>query len=385
MKVSLFNFHLPEGNIALRPAAPRESARLLHICPPDGLSDYHVGDLPALLQPGDALVFNDTKVIPARLSGIRRRAPSKPKDKNETAETEEGIAHIQVTLHMRAGADSWRAFVKPARRLKQGEEIIFAAAAANSAAQNIEPAANAAESLTALVEEKGEAGEMLLRFNRSGAELDAAIARFGYMPLPPYIAARRREDAQDKKDYQTIYAREEGAVAAPTAGLHFTPALLAALQARGVESHFITLHVGAGTFLPVKAADTKDHKMHSEIGAISAETAAQLEAVKARGGKIIAVGTTALRLLESAADADGRLQAWQGATDIFITPGYRFKYVDRLMTNFHLPQSTLFMLTAAFSGLELMQKAYAHAVQSGYRFYSYGDASLLDLAQEKQS
>jgi len=378
MKVDLFDFHLPEGNIALRPAVPRESARLLRVMPPNNLADYHIADLPQLLRPGDALVFNDTKVIPAQLEGKRFRAAA---ERQATGDSEEagqpqGVAHIHANLHMRAGADSWRAFVKPARRLEVGEEIIWQMRHAPAD----EAAAGDAIAFTARVEEKGEAGEMLLRFNKSGAELDAAIALYGHMPLPPYIAARRPEDAQDKRDYQTIYAREKGAVAAPTAGLHFTPALMDALRARGVEEHFVTLHVGAGTFLPVKAADTQNHKMHSEIGHISAETAAALEAVKARGGKIIAVGTTSLRLLESASDAQGHLAAWAGATDIFITPGYRFKYVDRLMTNFHLPRSTLFMLVSAFSGLELMQKAYAHAVAGGYRFYSYGDACLLDPA-----
>jgi len=382
MKVDRFDFYLPEDNIALRPASPRESARLLRIMPPDRLMDYHVRDLPRLLQPGDALVFNDTKVIPARLQGQRRRpaGQSAAAGGQEPAAADYSIAHISITLHQRVSGDQWRAFVKPARRLRLGEEIVFTPAFAplpGSAGKGKPPAA-----LIAQIAEKGEGGDMLLRFNRSGAGLDTALEHFGAMPLPPYIAARRAVEPQDSRDYQTVYARAEGAVAAPTAGLHFTPALLAALAERGVEQHFITLHVGAGTFLPVKAEDTENHKMHAETGLITAETAEKLQKVKARGGKIIAVGTTALRLLESAAAPDGRLSAWSGATDIFITPGYQFRFVDQLLSNFHLPRSTLFMLVAAFSGLDLMQKAYAHAIKSGYRFYSYGDTALLDLAQD---
>jgi len=354
MNIDLFDFDLPEDNIALRPAVPREAARLLHVTPPQDFTDLQVGDLPSLLQPGDALVFNDTKVIPARLEGERHR--------------DGAVAHIGATLHMRMGADRWKAFVRPAKRLRQGEKIVFAR---NDTV------------LTAQVAEKGEAGEMLLVFDRSGAALDSAIALIGHMPLPPYIAARRAEDAQDASDYQTVYAREEGAVAAPTAGLHFTESLLAAIRQRGVEEHFVTLHVGAGTFLPVKVDDTDNHKMHAEIGHIEAETARKLMEVKARGGRIVAVGTTALRLLESAANEQGELRAWSGATDIFITPGYSFCFVDRLITNFHLPRSTLFMLVSAFSGLETMQAAYAHAIKNGYRFYSYGDTSLLEKADNK--
>jgi len=349
MNVDLFDFDLPEDKIALRPALPREAARLLHVAPSQPFGDFHVRDLPALIQPGDALVFNDTKVIPARLEGKRRR--------------DGAVAHIGATLHMRIAPDSWKAFVRPAKRLRQGETIIFSGCSAE---------------LAATVAEKGDAGEMVLVFDRAGAALDAAIACVGHMPLPPYIAARRAEDAQDKTDYQTVYAREEGAVAAPTAGLHFTADLLEKLKGRGIEQHFITLHVGAGTFLPVKADDTQDHKMHAEIGHIDAATAARLMAVKTRGGRIIAVGTTALRLLESAASQTGRLEAWSGATDIFITPGYPFRFVDGLVTNFHLPRSTLFMLVSAFSGLETMKAAYRHAVENGYRFYSYGDTSLLE-------
>lgn len=362
MKVDAFDFQLPEENIALHPFVPREAARLLRITPPNSLADYHIGDLPQLLRPGDALVLNDTKVIPARLNGKRLRPAA--------AENAAAVS-IGVNLHQRAGSDSWRAFVKPARRLRLGDEIIFAAA----------DKAAALPGLAAQVAEKGEAGEMLLRFDKAGAALDAALAEWGQMPLPPYIAGRRAIAPQDKRDYQTIFAREAGAVAAPTAGLHFTPHLLAALRDRGVELHFVTLHVGAGTFLPVKADDTKNHKMHSESGVIDAPTAEKLQKVKERGGKIIAVGTTALRVLETAASADGHLRAWAGATDIFITPGYRFRFVDRLLTNFHLPRSTLFMLVSAFSGLELMQKAYRRAIEKYYRFYSYGDACLLDKAE----
>ncbi|WP_182418925.1 tRNA preQ1(34) S-adenosylmethionine ribosyltransferase-isomerase QueA [Bartonella sp. HY038] len=348
MNVDLFDFELPESHIALRPLVPREAAKLLVVDESHIPSDFHIGDLPQLLRAGDALVFNDTKVIPARLEGTRTRG--------------EAVAHIGATLHMRMSPNSWKAFVRPAKRLNEGEIIVFS---------------KADQRLEAQVSEKGEAGEMLLTFDKSGAELDSAIAFIGHMPLPPYIAARRGEDAQDTKDYQTVFAREEGAVAAPTAGLHFTNSLLDSLKEKGLEQHFVTLHVGAGTFLPVKVDDTIDHKMHSEIGHISQEVADHLNAVRARGGRIVAVGTTALRLLESAAKDDGSLAAWSGATDIFITPGYRFKIVDQLITNFHLPRSTLFMLVSAFAGLDVMKNAYMHAIDNDYRFYSYGDSSLL--------
>lgn len=388
MNVDLFEFDLPEDNIALRPAVPRGTARLLHIAPSQPLGDFHMRDLPALLRPGDALVFNDTRVIPARLEGKRHR--------------DGAVAHIGAMLHMRVAPDSWEAFVRPAKRLRQGEKIIFSrnrtfpvkaettfASGQCGRLKNLKPAhclneqwAGSDINLVASVAEKGDAGEMLLVFDRAGAMLDAAIALVGHVPLPPYIAARRAEDAQDRIDYQTIYAREEGAVAAPTAGLHFTADLLEKLKEHGIEEHFVTLHVGAGTFLPVKTEDTEDHKMHAETGHIDAATAARLMAVKARGGRVVAVGTTALRLLESAASTTGQLKAWSGATDIFITPGYRFRFVDRLITNFHLPRSTLFMLVSAFSGLETMKAAYKHAVENGYRFYSYGDASLLERFPE---
>ena len=357
MLTSLFEFHLPPELIALRPAEPRDSARMLAINPGHPPQDDFIKNLPAFLAPGDALVVNDTRVIPARLTGFRQRGSAS--------------ARIEVTLHQRTAPDQWRAFVRPAKKLNVGEIVRFGAAG--------EGVACLAGTLDAQVLDKGGDGEILFGFDFSGIILDEAIGRFGQMPLPPYIAARRGEDARDQSDYQTLFAQNPGAVAAPTAGLHFTPALLAAIEARGVEVHRVTLHVGAGTFLPVKVDDTADHKMHSETGHISAETAAALRAVKARGGKVVAVGTTALRVLESAA-AGGQLQAFSGDTAIFITPGYRFRVVDRLLTNFHLPRSTLFMLVCAFSGLETMQAAYAHAMQAGYRFYSYGDACLLARA-----
>ena len=358
MRVDLFDFDLPEERIALRPAEPRDSARMLVVRPGEELEDRHVGDLPSLLQPGDLLVFNDTKVIPAQLKGIRRRG--------------EAAAHVDATLHMRTGADRWLAFVRPGKRVAAGDRIHFGHDG-NSCFLG---------ALDATVIEKGEGGEVLLGFDLSGPVLDEALHAVGHIPLPPYIASKRPDDARDQIDYQTVYAREEGAVAAPTAGLHFTPALFEALDRRGIERHFVTLHVGAGTFLPVKADDTADHKMHAEIGHVSAETADAINRARAEGRRIVAVGTTSLRLLESAAGEDGGLAAWSGPTDIFITPGYRFRAVDALMTNFHLPRSTLFMLVSAFCGLETMRAAYAHAIENRYRFYSYGDASLLFRVEE---
>ena len=355
MQVDLFDFELPEKQIALRPAVPRESARLLHVGKGGVLEDLHVRDLPSLLKKGDALVFNDTKVIKAQLQGERRRGAA--------------IAHIGATLHKRVSPNEWLAFVRPAKRLKIGETIVF-----NKQDRSL----GDNDKLVATVREKGENGEMLLEFDKSGAELDREIALIGHMPLPPYIALKRGEDKRDETDYQTVYAREEGAVAAPTAGLHFTKDLMQQIKDRGVEEYFVTLHVGAGTFLPVKVDDTKDHKMHSEIGHIDQQTADALMAVKKRGNRVIAVGTTAMRLLESAADENGQLDAWAGSTDIFITPGYHFRFVDCLMTNFHLPRSTLFMLVSAFSGLDAMKHAYQHAIETGYRFYSYGDTSFLE-------
>ncbi|SFB44247.1 S-adenosylmethionine:tRNA ribosyltransferase-isomerase [Rhizobium sp. NFR07] len=356
MRVDLFDFDLPEENIALRPASPRDSARFLVVRPDSDpvLADHRVSELADFLKPGDALVFNDTKVIPAQLEGVRHREGA-------------GGQQVSATLHMRTAADVWKAFAKPGKRIKIGDRIEFGHSGDTCLLG----------SLTATVEEKGEGGEVTLRFDLSGPALDEAIMSVGHIPLPPYIAAKRAEDAKDRQDYQTIYAREKGAVAAPTAGLHFTPDLFASLDAAGIERHFVTLHVGAGTFLPMKVDDTVDHKMHQEIGYVSAETAEKLNAVKARGGRIVCVGTTSLRLIESAAIDDGMIEPWTGPTGIFITPGYRFKAVDMLMTNFHLPKSTLFMLVSAFSGLETMQSAYAHAIQVGYRFYSYGDSSLL--------
>lgn len=350
MRVDEFDFELPNDRIALRPARPRDAARMLVVRPGADaeLSDHGVRDLPALLEPGDALVFNDTKVIPAQLEGTRDR--------------DGVVSGIAATLHMRTGADRWKAFARPAKKLQAGDRIVFEGGGAH---------------LTATVFEKADGGEVLLVFDRSGADLDTAIAAVGHVPLPPYIAQKRGEEDQDKSDYQTIYAEKEGAVAAPTAGLHFTPDLLRALEARGVEQHKVTLHVGAGTFLPVKVDDTDDHHMHAEWGEVSGTTAAALRAVKARGNKVVSVGTTSLRILESAAQGTDGLTAFSGETSIFITPCYRFRAIDALMTNFHLPRSTLFMLVSALSGLDVMRRAYAHAVDRNYRFYSYGDASLL--------
>jgi S-adenosylmethionine:tRNA ribosyltransferase-isomerase len=350
MRLSDFDFDLPDGLIALRPANPRDAARLLVVRPGEALLDQVVRDLTAHLRPGDALVFNDTRVIPARLNGIRARDGQ--------------VVKVEATLHQRRAPDRWTAFMKPGKRLRPGDRVRFTGAASDTV-------------LEAEIEAKGDGGEVTLAFDQSGAALDVAIAAVGLMPLPPYIAAKRAEDERDRADYQTVYAREDGSVAAPTAGLHFTPELLAALAARGVSQHFVTLHVGAGTFLPVKTDNVADHHMHAEYGEVSAAVADALNAARAAGGRIICVGTTALRLLESAATPDGVVMPFAGETAIFITPGYAFRAADVLMTNFHLPKSTLFMLVSAFAGLETMRAAYAHAIASGYRFYSYGDASLL--------
>lgn len=358
MRVDLFDFDLPPERIALRPVSPRDAARMLVVRPgaePE-LADAHVHDLPDLLQPGDALVVNDTRVLPARLDGIRRRESSQG----------EGV-RVEAMLHKRVASDRWLALARPAKRLAPGDRIAFGG----------EGNACLLGTLDATVEGKSEGGEIELRFDLAGAALDEAIAAVGHIPLPPYIAAKRPDDAQDRSDYQTIFAAHEGSVAAPTAGLHFTPELIARLEERGVETHRVTLHVGAGTFLPVKADDTTGHHMHAEWGEVPAETAAALNAVKARGGRVVTIGTTATRLIESAASDDGRLDAWRGETDIFITPGYRFRFIDGMLTNFHLPRSTLVMLVAAFIGHEVQKHAYAHAIASGYRFYSYGDACLL--------
>ena len=361
MRTDLFDFELPESVIALYPATPRDSARMLVVravaqsCALDDadLSDRSVRDLPALLQPGDALVFNDTRVIPAALSGVRIR--------------DERVANVSFNLTKRVDGSHWKAFARPAKRLEVGDRVRF----------GHDGSVCLMGTLDATVSAKGEAGEVELAFDFSDDLLDEAIAAIGVMPLPPYIALKRAPNDADRATYQTIYADKDGAVAAPTAGLHFTPELFAALDTRGISRHFVTLHVGAGTFLPVKTDDTSDHKMHSEWGTVSAETAVALNAVKARGGRIVCVGTTSLRVLESAANAAGEIQPWTGDTAIFITPGYAFKCVDALMTNFHLPRSTLFMLVSAFCGLGTMRAAYGHAIRHGYRFYSYGDASLL--------
>jgi len=348
VRVSEFDFVLPPGRIALRPASPRDSARLL-VVRQGGLQDQTVRDLPSLLRRGDVLVFNNTKVIPAALSGHRvGRGGTSPK--------------IEVLLHMRLDGSRWKAFAKPAKKLQTGDRIRFGA----------EGRVCLLGDLNATVEAKGESGEFTLAFDFHGVVLDGAIAAVGEMPLPPYIAGKRPTDERDRSDYQTMFAAEEGAIAAPTAGLHFTPGLMKVLQNIGVTTEFVTLHVGAGTFLPVKTEDTRDHKMHSEWGSVDAATADRLSAARAAGGRIVAVGTTSLRLLESSG-----LEPFSGATEIFITPGYRFRTVDLLMTNFHLPKSTLFMLVSAFAGLERMRAAYAHAIAANYRFYSYGDASLL--------
>lgn len=351
MKLSDFDFVLPEDRIALRPARPRDSARLLQVAPDGGLSDHGVLDLPGLLQPGDLLVFNDTKVIPAALEGIR---PAR-------AVGGGGDAHIEINLHKRESESSWRAFARPAKRLKEGDALAFKGG------------------LSATVAEKGEGGEIALSFDRAGIELDRAIVAAGAPPLPPYIASKRAPDAADLADYQTIYADPEksGSVAAPTAGLHFTDRLMEALDARGIERTWVTLHVGAGTFLPVKTEDLAEHRMHAEWYEIGPEAAAAINAARAAGGRIIPVGTTSLRTLESAAAEDGTIPAGSADTSIFITPGYRFRVTDALMTNFHLPKSTLFMLVSALAGLDTMQRAYAHGIAENYRFFSYGDSSLI--------
>jgi S-adenosylmethionine:tRNA ribosyltransferase-isomerase len=344
MKVDLFDFDLPREFIAQRPVTPRDAARMLEVRA-DALVDRGVRELPGLLRPGDILVTNDTRVIPASLSGRR------------------GEAKVELTLHRQEGPSRWRAFAKPAKKLKPGDRVVFT------------------DGFAASVAEKGEAGEVTLAFDREGAELVAALEEFGRLPIPPYIRGGKA-DARDRADYQTLFAAREGAVAAPTAGLHFTPALLEALEARGVLQARVTLHVGAGTFLPVKVDDVADHRMHAEWGEVTAETAAAVNAARAAGGRVVAVGTTALRLLESAADEKGILHPFAAETAIFITPGHRFRLVDALLTNFHLPRSTLFMLVSAFSGLNRMKAAYEHAKRQGYRFYSYGDCCFLERLEK---
>jgi S-adenosylmethionine:tRNA ribosyltransferase-isomerase len=354
MRVSEFDFELPDRCIALAPARPRDSARLLHVAA-KGLADRGVSDLPLLLRRGDHLVLNDTKVIPARLRGVR---PARGTGGG-------GDVGIDFTLHKRLpelNGVRWRAFARPARRLRPGDRLVFGTG------------------FSALVETRNDS-EAVLRFNLAGADFDDALKRHGAAPLPPYIARRREADESDSRDYQTVYAREAGSVAAPTAGLHFTDELFAALETAGVGRTTLTLHVGAGTFLPVAAEDTAQHVMHAEWGEIDAAEAEAINAAKREGGRVVAVGTTALRLLETAADESGTIQPFSGETDIFITPGYRFRAADLLMTNFHLPRSTLFMLVCAFAGGERMKRAYEHAIAADYRFYSYGDACLLERAE----
>lgn len=340
MKVDQFDFELPNELIAIRPAPSRDGARLL-VVNGKSLGDQKVTDLPDFINPGDLMIFNDTRVIPARLKGKRRDAK------------------MELTLHMNMTGGVWKAFAKPAKKLKMDDVINFDGG------------------LDALCIHKGDAGEVTIQFNKSDDELSDALKTAGVMPLPPYIASQRPVDARDEEDYQTIYSKNDGAVAAPTAGLHFTEKLQDALKKKGVDSAYVTLHVGAGTFLPVKVDDTDDHKMHEEYGELSAEVADLINETHKRGNKVIAVGTTSLRLLESATDENGITREFAKATDIFITPGYKFRCVDKLMTNFHLPKSTLFMLVSAFAGFENMKAAYKHAIESGYRFYSYGDSSIL--------
>jgi S-adenosylmethionine:tRNA ribosyltransferase-isomerase len=354
MRLADFDFDLPEERIALRPANPRDSARLLLVRPGEPLQDLTVRDLPGLLRAGDVLVVNDTRVIPARLKGVRIR------DENRTA--------VEATLHQRKSPGVWTAFMRPGKRLQPGDRVSFGA---------MDDRACLLGALDATVKDKGEGGEVTLAFDLSGPDLDAAIAERGAMPLPPYIAAKRGEDEQDRADYQTVYADEDGSVAAPTAGLHFTPELFARLAQAGVTVEKVTLHVGAGTFLPVKTEELSEHRMHAEWGEVDDTTAERLNAVRAAGGRIVCVGTTSLRLLESATGEDGVVRPFRDETAIFITPGYRFRAADGLMTNFHLPKSTLFMLVSAFAGMETMREAYRHAITTGYRFYSYGDSSLL--------
>ncbi|MBI1779291.1 MAG: tRNA preQ1(34) S-adenosylmethionine ribosyltransferase-isomerase QueA [Proteobacteria bacterium] len=347
MRIEDFDFELPPDRIARHPARPRDRARLLDLTPTanqGGLVDRQVSELPELLAPGDVLILNDTRVIPARLVG------------------RVGEARVEVTLHKREGDGIWAAFARPARKLADGKTIEFA------------------PGFAARVAAKREAGEVVFDFAMPESRLADALRRHGALPLPPYIPRPHGVEPTDEVDYQTVYARRDGAVAAPTAGLHFTPALIQRLSDRGITMATVTLHVGAGTFLPVKVADPSRHKMHAEWGEVSPDAAQAINGARAQGGRIVAVGTTSLRLIESATSADGYLQPFQGETRLFITPGYAFKLVDRLITNFHLPRSTLFMLVAAFSGLERIRQAYAHAIQAGYRFYSYGDCCLLPRA-----
>ncbi|MEM9329796.1 MAG: tRNA preQ1(34) S-adenosylmethionine ribosyltransferase-isomerase QueA [Pseudomonadota bacterium] len=351
MRVDLFDFQLPEERIALRPVHPRDAAKMLVV--KDTVSDHLVRHLPDFLEPGDVMVFNDTKVIPTQLSGVRNR------DGN--------TVHVSATLHTRLASDRWLSFIKGSKKLKTGDQIRFGEISATCQSGVLD----------CVVCSKAEDGSVELQFELSGAAFDQALMQAGTMPLPPYISGKRVTDDRDMTDYQTTYAKHEGAVAAPTAGLHFTPELLQALEKKGIVLKFVTLHVGPGTFLPVKVEDTDDHKMHCEWGIVSQDVAKAIHTAKADGKRLICVGTTSLRLIESAATVDGSVHPWEGSTDIFISPGYKIRAVDVLMTNFHLPKSTLFMLVSAFSGLEKMHEAYEHAIENDYRFYSYGDASLL--------
>ena len=353
MRVDQFDFELPEDRIALHPVEPRDAARMLVVDAAGGFADRQVRDLLDILLPGDVLVVNDTKVLPADLRGVRHRGDSARK--------------VAFNLHKRVDTSTWLAFARPAKQLQADDRLELGAEGA----------------LQAVVAEKGEAGEVTLVFDLRGAELDEAIKANGAMPLPPYIGGKRPVEERDKLDYQTVYAAVDGAVAAPTAGLHFTEKLLQDLALKGIDVERVTLHVGAGTFRPMKADDTDDHLMHAEWGELTQAAAERIAAARAAGGRVVAVGTTSLRLLESAARPTGELAPFLGETDIFITPGFRFRVVDVLLTNFHLPRSTLFMLVSAFSGLERMQDAYAHAIATGYRFYSYGDASLLFRADPR--
>lgn len=352
MRVDAFDFDLPQDRIALRPVSPRDASKMLVVS--ESLQDRIFRDLADILQPGDVLVFNDTKVLPTQLAGTRER--------------DGAVAKVSATLHTRTSSSQWKAFVKGAKKLKVGDRIGFGEHG----------------ELQCSVERIERNGDIHLAFDLSGADFDAALMSVGTMPLPPYIASARGADDNDMADYQTLYAREEGAVAAPTAGLHFTESLIEKLEARGIGLEFVTLHVGPGTFLPVKVDDTDDHDMHSEWGEVSKKTADRLNQMRGENGRTVCVGTTSMRLLESAAQEDGEIKPWSGFTDIFITPGYRFKAVDALVTNFHLPRSTLFMLVSAFSGINRMKNAYAHAIANDYRFYSYGDASLLFRAEHSE-
>ena len=358
MQVADFDFDLPDERIALRPASPRDSARMLCVGPGARRQDRHVRDLPEELRPGDLLVLNNTRVIPARLKGLRHRG--------------ETTVVCEATLHQRLSPSRWSAFMRPGKRLSPGDRIRFG---------ETQDRACLLGALDATIVEKRDGGELVLAFDLSGPDLDLAIAERGEMPLPPYIAAKRAQDERDRADYQTVYAETDGSVAAPTAGLHFTPDLMARLAERGVATTFVTLHVGAGTFLPVKVDNVADHRMHAEYGEVTPAAADAINAAHAAGGRVISVGTTSLRLVESAAGEDGLVRPFADETSIFITPGYRFRAIDALMTNFHLPKSTLFMLVCAFAGTETMKAAYAHAIADGYRFYSYGDSSLLWRAE----